>query len=161
MKDFIALLINQSHAEQVVVNQALTDALARLDLMLEGLCGDLQVEFHGPFVGVETPKAHQMVVRAHEWKIHQPAWSVKICVASPEAHDRAEWAMQGVGRLRKQVIVKALPDFFAGYAEAIEAAGKTTTAAGQRVLELARQFNPQPGTNATSPCCKNAGGVKG
>ena len=141
MKDFIALLVNQSHAEQVVVNQALTDALARLDLMLEGLCGDLQVEFHGPYVGVETPKAHQMVVRAHEWKIHQPAWSVKICVASPEAKDRAEWAMQGVGRLRKQVIVKALPAFFAGFAKAIEAAGKAGTPSGQRVLELAAQFN--------------------
>ena len=124
-----------------MVNQALTDALARLDLMLEGLCGDLQAEFHGPYVGVETPKAHQMVVRAYEWKICQPVWSVKICVASPEAHDRVEWAMQGVGRLRKQVIVKALPAFFAGFARAVEAAGKIETSSGQRVLELAQQFN--------------------
>ena len=141
MKDFIALLVEQSRLQSVVINPALDDALTHLDHALAGLCAALQVEYRGPYVGVETPLAHQMVVREHEWKIHQPAWSMKICVAAPEANCRAEWPIQGVGRLRKALVVKALPAFFAGFAETIEQADKADTSAGLRVLELSRRFN--------------------
>jgi len=141
MKDFIALLVEQSRLQSVVINPALDDALTHLDHALAGLSAAVQVEYRGPYVGVETPLAHQMVVREHEWKIHQPAWSMKICVAAPEANCRAEWPIQGVSRLRKALVVKALPAFFAGFAEAIEQAGKQDSSAALRVLELARRFN--------------------
>lgn len=141
MKDFIAFLVEQSRLENVPVNAALDDALTHLDNMLTGLGEALQVAYLGPCVGVETPEAHQMVVRPHEWQIHQPAWSMKICSTAPQANLRAEWPAQGASRLRKARIVKALPAFFAGYAEAVREAGKDGTAAGQRVLELARRFN--------------------
>lgn len=141
MKDFIALLVEQSRQQRIVINPALDDALTHLDHALEGLCAAVQVECHGPYVGVETPLAHQMVVREHEWKIHQPAWSMKICVAAPEANCRAEWPIQGVSRLRKVLVVKALPEFFAGFAEAVKSAGKENSSAGMRVVELAQRFN--------------------
>lgn len=141
MKDFIRHLCEQSRLDQVPINASLDDALTHLDNMLTGLAAALQVEYIGPYVGVETLQAHAMVVRAHEWQIHQPSWSMKICSAIPEAHYRAEWPAQGASRLRKRLIVKALPDFFAGYAAAVHAAGKADTTAGLRVIALEQQFN--------------------
>lgn len=141
MKDFIRHLAEQSRRDVVPVNSALDDALTHLDNMLAGIASALQVEYIGPYVGVETLKAHAMVVRAHEWQIHQPSWSMKICSAIPEANYRAEWPAQGASRLRKKLIVKALPDFFTGYAAAVREAGKTDTTAGQRVIALEQQFN--------------------
>ena len=140
MKDFISYLVQQSHCEKVAITSELDDALSNLDHMLGGICADLQVAFEGPYVGVETLKAHRLVVRPHEWKIHEPAWSMKICSAAPQANYRAEWAVQSAGRLRKQVVVKALPDFFSGFAKAIEAAEKSELSSGKRVIELAQRF---------------------
>jgi hypothetical protein len=142
MKDFITYLAEQSRNETVSVGRNLDDALARLDHALAGLSAELQVEYYGPHIGVETPDAHQMVVRLHEWKMNEPTWSLKVCSTAPQANYRAEWPVQGTGRLRKQLIVKALPAFFRGYALAVAAAGKSDTAAGQRVEALAKQFNP-------------------
>lgn len=141
MKDFISLLDQQIRSEKVAVTPELDDALSKLDHMLEGICAELQIEYDGPFVGVEILGAHRLVVRAHEWKIHEPAWSMKICSTAPAANSRAEWAVQSAGRLRKQIVVKALPAFFAGFAQAIETAGKSETPAGKSVQELAQRFN--------------------
>lgn len=140
MKDFIALLVQQSKSDKVRVDGDLDGALSSLDHMMDGICADLQVEYFGPFVGVETPEAHQLVVRAHEWRIHQFLWGLKVCSAAPQANYRAEWAVQGSGRLRKQLIVKVLPAFFAGFAEAVRKAGKADLPAGKRVLDLAQRF---------------------
>ena len=140
MKNFINHLVAQSRLGTVTVNATLHDALTHLDNMLAGLAEALQVEYLGPYVGVETLLAHRMVVRPHEWKIHQPSWSMKICSAIPEANYRAEWPAQGSSRLRKQLIVKALPEFFAGYAEAVRTAGKIDTPAGQRLLAAHNEF---------------------
>ena len=85
-------------------------------------------------------KVHRMMVRSHEWKIHHCAWSMKIRCATPQGGWRAEWAIQGAGRLRKKSVIQALPEFFRGYAAAVQAAGKTHTAAGKRSVQLARDF---------------------
>lgn len=140
MKDFVDLLARQAGAAGVRVDAELDAALARLDLMLEGLCADLEVEYHGPYVGVEKLEAHRMVVRPHEWRIHCRAWSLKLCSAAAEADFRAEWAIQGAGRLRKALVVKALPQFFSGFAAAVTAAGKGGTPSGRRILQLAQRF---------------------
>ncbi len=141
MKDFIQYLASQSRLDQPAVNNALDDALTHLDNTLAGIAAALQVEYIGPYVGVETLKAHAMVVRAHEWQIHNPTWSMKISSAVPEANYRAEWPAQGASRLRKQLITKALPAFFAGYTAAVQAASKLDTPAGQRLAAINAQFN--------------------
>ncbi len=141
MQDFLSHLLSQARAEAVTVDARLDDALARLDHMLEGLAGALQVEVFGPHVGVETPAAHQLVIRAHAWRLGPSSWSLKVCSTAPQAGFRAEWSVQGAGRLRKQRIVKALPQLFADYAAAVSAAGRGDSPAGRRVLELARRFN--------------------
>jgi len=141
MEDFISLLDEQSRSEKVAVTPELDAALAKLDRMLEEICAALQIEYDGPYVGVEILGAHRLAVRAHEWKIHAPAWSMKICTTAPAANSRAEWAVQSAGRLRKQIVVKALPAFFAGFAQAIEAAGKSEMPAGKSVQALAQRFN--------------------
>jgi hypothetical protein len=66
---------------------------------------------------------------------------LKVCVAAPEANCRAEWPVQGVSRLRKVRVIKALPEFFAGFSAAVKAAGKADSPAGQRIAELAQRFN--------------------
>lgn len=140
MKNFINYLAEQGQQDSIPVNAALDDALTHLDNALAGLADALQVEYLGPFVGVETLLAHRMVVRAHEWQIHRPSWSMKICSAAPEANYRAEWPAQGSSRLRKRLIVKALPEFFSGYVEAVRLAQKIDSSAGQRLLALNQQF---------------------
>ncbi len=141
MKDFIGFLVEQSRLDTIAVNPALDDALTHLDHALAGLSEAVQVEYKGPFVGVETLKAHQLMVLRHEWIMHQPSWSMKVCVAAPEAQSRAEWPVQGVSRLRKVRVVKALPEFFAGFSAAVKAAGKADSPAGQRIAALAQRFN--------------------
>ncbi len=140
MNDFVALLIERSCASQPQVDTALGEALARLDHLLAGVSADLRVEYFGPWVGVETPMAHQLVVRAHAWDMGRPQWGVRVCSTAPQAHRRAEWTLRGSGRLRKALIVRVLPEFFAGYATAVAAAGRAQSASGRRVAELARRF---------------------
>lgn len=140
MKDFVGLLVERSRAAQPKVDAALDDALVRLDHLLAGVSADLQVEYYGPCVGVEAVSAHRLAVRAHLWEMGRPQWGVKICSTAPQAHWRAEWTLQGCGRLRKALIVRALPEFLAGYAQAVAAAGLSGSASGQRVAALARRF---------------------
>ena len=140
MKNFIHHLAEQSRLDSIAINAALDDALTHLDNMLGGLADALQVAYFGPFVGVEILTAHRMVVRAHEWHIHQPSWSMKICSAASAANYRAEWPAHGCSRLRKRLIVKALPEFFNGYTEAVRLAGKIDSPAGQRLAALNLQF---------------------
>ena len=141
MEDFILFLDQQSRHEKVAITLELDEALTKLDQLLAEICAAVQIEFDGPFVGVETPEAHRLAVRAHEWKIHEPSWSMKICTTAPAANSRAEWAVQSAGRLRKQIVVKALPAFFAGFAQAIDAAGKSEMPEAKHVQALAQHFN--------------------
>jgi hypothetical protein len=141
MQPFIEHLITQTRTQTVRVDEELDAALAQLDVLLAQLAGDLRVEYYGPEIGVAAGRhVYRLVVRAHEWEIHNPTWSLKVCTALPHAHWRADWAVQGVGRLRKPLIVQALPAFFAGYADAIVAAGQADTPAGRQVTELSRAF---------------------
>ncbi len=140
MKDFVELLVSQSKADRVSVTSALDDALKHLDNVMTGIAGDLQVEFFGPFVGVETELAHQLIVRAHSWELGGKEWSLKVCTTAPQSDFRPEWPIQGSGRLRKQLIVKALPAFFKDYVEAVAQAGRADTPSGKRIAQLAERF---------------------
>lgn len=140
MKAFLPLLARLSRASTIPVDSELDDALARLDHMLDGLCTALEVEHFGPFVGVERLEAHRLVVRKHVWRLDAPAWSLKICPTAPAANWRAEWAIQSASRMRKPIVVRALPEFFSGFVAAIHAVGKDQTLAAGRISEIAAQF---------------------
>gem|GEM_PF-2236785 len=134
----VQLLAAEAARERVVITPALDKALAALDAELESLAPELQVEYIGPGVGVEGKEdVYRLVVRPHEWAIHEPSWSLKVCDALPNADWRAAWAVQGVSRARKAEVVRKLPEFMREYAERIREAGKAETAAGRRVQELA------------------------
>ncbi len=142
MTPFIELLVARSRASMPRVDLDLERALVQFDAMLEQLAADLQVEHYGPEIGLGAgAQVYRMVVRPHEWHLGKRMWSLRICTALPHARWRADWAIQGASRLRKQKIVSGLPDFLCGYASAIQAAGKAATNSGQRVLELARRFS--------------------
>lgn len=141
MQTFLDDLAQASGADPLVVNPRLDVALAQLDKMMAGLAGELQVEYYGPPIGIGAGRdVYRLVVKAHEWEIAQPTWSLKVCTALPHAQWRADWAVHGASRQRKALIVRALPSFFAGYAEAIAQAGKGESAAARRVQEIARRF---------------------
>ena len=142
MQTFLELLVAQSRAPEVVVNGQLDAALTQLDSMIARLAEDVAVEYYGPDIGINAGKeVYKLVVRQHEWQIHEPAWSLRVCTALPHAGWRADWAIQGASRLRKKNIVKALPAFFVGFAAAITQAGKAETNAGSRILQLSKLFS--------------------
>lgn len=145
MKAFLPLLASLAQAPTLRVTGELDDALAHLDHMLEGLCEALRVEYYGPYVGVERRDAHRLVVREHVWQIDQARWSLKICSSAPAANWRAEWSIQNASRMRKPLIVRALPEFFCGFAAEIESQGKAQTPAGVRIAEIAQLFAPARG----------------
>ncbi len=141
MQPFIEHLVRQCRAQTVRVDDELNAALAQLDTLVGQLASELRVEYYGPEIGVGAGHhVYRLVVRAHEWEINNPTWSLKVCTALPHAGWRADWAIQGVGRLRKALVVQALPAFFAGYGAAIATAGQANTPAGRQVIELARIF---------------------
>jgi hypothetical protein len=136
--DYLAV---QAHGE-VCVDAALDRALERLDAVLAEIAAALAVEHYGPGVGVEgRADVYRLVVRAHQLDARSPpAWGLKICDATPHGNWRVAWAIHAASRRRKHTLVKALPEFFDGYAEAVAAAGKTDTPAGRRLLEIAKRF---------------------
>lgn len=145
MKAFLNILAACSQAPSIHVAHELDDALAHLDHMLTGLCEAVRVEYFGPYVGVERRDAHRLVVREHTWQLGQRSWSLKVCASAPAANWRAEWAIHNASRMRKPLIVRALPEFFAGFAAAIEAQGKIRTPAGARISEIAMLFAARRG----------------
>jgi hypothetical protein len=92
----------------------------------------------GQAVGVENGSAHRLVMAAHAWQLGAPTWGSRVCSPTLGGGWRSEWTLAGVGRVRKALIVAALPELLAEYAAAVTAAGKHETHAGRRVLELAR-----------------------
>lgn len=141
MEPYIDYLARQAQQAHIVVTADLDDALRALDNALEQLAAQLQVEYVGPGVGVEgAADVYKLVVRAHEWVIHQRTWSLKICDALPNAQWRAAWPVHGASRARKIATVRALPKFMQGFAAAIAEAGKSDTPAGQRIAAMARAF---------------------
>lgn len=145
MSSFIDLLVERSRAPRPRIDQELEHALFQLDTMLESLAADLQVEHYGPAVGLGSgAHVYRLVVRPHEWLIDQHVWGLRVCTALAHARWRADWTLHGASRLRKQEILRQLPDFFSGYADSIRAAGKADTNAGRRVIDLAKRFCSAP-----------------
>jgi hypothetical protein len=141
--DFLVHLASEARSPRVRVDAALEEALVRLDALLESLCQELQVEYVGPAVGVEAREVHRLVVAAHAWTAGPPAWGVRVCCARAPSGWRAEWTLAGAGRLRKRLIVQALPEFLEGFLEAVVVAGKADTPAGRQLARLREAFSPR------------------
>lgn len=145
MPTFIDHLIAQSRASPVVAGVDLNGALTQLDRMLEDLAADLQVEFYGPHVGLFPDRpSYRLVVRAHVWDTQRARWGLAVCTALPSGGWRADWRVQAVSRLRRNVLVQALPEFFVGFAAVVRAAGKGDSGAGRRLCQIADQFRQMP-----------------
>jgi hypothetical protein len=143
MSDYIEFLAEQAKQDNVPVTKALDEALAELDREFETLAGELEVEHVGPGVGMADMQAehvYKLVVRYHVWDVFKEGWGLKVCDALPNCEFRPMWPVQGVNRLRKKQLVQGLPEFFAGFADAVKAAGKADTPAGQRALAMAAAF---------------------
>lgn len=140
---FVELLAAQAHAERVRLDAELDAALRALDAEMSELADALRVEYVGPGVGMRDMQAEQvfrLAVRRHVWDVSEAGWGLKVCDGLPNGGLRAMWPIYGVARLRKQQLVQALPEFFAGMAQAVRAAGKGETTAGQRLSSLAAAF---------------------
>lgn len=125
----------------VSVSRELDEALEALDMEMTRLAGALQIEYLGPGVGMADMNAehvYRVVVRHHVWDTTTAGWGVRVCDALDNNDLRPMWSLRGVGRLRKRQLLAVLPEFFQGYAAALEAAGVADTPAGRRVLEIAR-----------------------
>lgn len=139
--DFIELLAARSRARVLATDAALDRALAQIDRAMSALAGALRVEYYGPEVGAGgAPHAYRLAVREHALGPDRAEWGLKVCNALPHARWRAEWGLAAVSRQRKPLVVRALPVFFAGYADVVARAGGAETAAGRRVVEIARRF---------------------
>ncbi|MGA7800369.1 MAG: hypothetical protein WCC36_06120, partial [Gammaproteobacteria bacterium] len=128
MEPYVAYLAEQALAEPVAITAELDAALARLDRAFATLAAELQVEYFGPGVGVDAERSvFQLVIGPHRGGIEGPVWGLRVCDGTASGGLRPMWAVQGVGRLRKALVVKALPELLAGFAAAIGAAGKADT----------------------------------
>ncbi|WP_455379960.1 hypothetical protein [Acidihalobacter prosperus] len=144
MDEKISLLASTITAPRIIINDALDDALKVLDERLEMLSSALAVEYVGPGVGMRDMAAehvYRLVVRYHLWDTTRSGWGLKVCDALPNGMMRPMWPIYGVGRLRKQQLIRALPDFFQGYLEAVEAAGKDQEPAGRALYALAEDLS--------------------
>jgi predicted transcriptional regulator len=139
--DFLVHLAVEARNPRVRVDAALEEALAQLAAVLERLCQELQVEYVGPPVGVEAREVHRLVVAAHAWTTGAPSWGVRVCSSRSPFGWRAEWTLAGAGRLRKRLIVQALPEFLEGFVQAVVAAGKADTPAGRQLARLREAFS--------------------
>ena len=143
MSDYIEFLAEQAKQDNVPVTQALDEALTALDQEFESLAKDLEVEYVGPGVGMADMQAehvYKLVVRYHVWDVFKEGWGLKVCDALPNCEFRPMWPVQGVNRLRKKQLVQGLPEFFAGFADAVKTAGKAETPSGERALAMAAVF---------------------
>jgi len=144
MDEKISLLASAIAAHRIIVNDALDDALKALDERLETLSSALTVEYIGPGVGMQDMAAedvYRLVVRYHLWDTTRSGWGLKVCDALPNGMMRPMWPIYGVGRLRKQQLIRALPDFFQGYLKAVESAGKGQEPAGRALYALAEDLS--------------------
>ncbi len=142
LEEDLRALATLGHSRALWPEERVSRALGRIDHVLCALAGVLEVEYYGPEVGLGAGReVYRMVVRRHHLGADMDVWGLWICTALPHAQWRPAWRMPDAGRLRKQLVVKALPAFFQGYAEAVRDAGKAGTNAGRRLLALARMVS--------------------
>ncbi|AKJ96024.1 hypothetical protein TVD_11965 [Thioalkalivibrio versutus] len=126
------------------LNAEVDQALAALEQELNRLAGELQVEYVGPAVGMADMQAehvYRLVIRQHEIDVTRHEWSLWVCDALDNCDFRATWPVTGAARLRRKQVVAVVPELVAGYRDAVAAAGKADTPAGQRLAQIASVFS--------------------
>lgn len=139
MEPFLRVLHDRIRAQEIRADAPLDVALGQLSRLLAQLADDLKTEYIGPPVGLGAGQgAFCLAIRAHSEVVRERHWAVRVCSAQPHAALRAEWDLPAVSRLRKAVVVRALPAFLSGYLAAVAAAGKDGTRAGLRLASIVR-----------------------
>lgn len=145
MEPFLTLLREHAYDPRARPTAALDEALGRLDRILARLAQALKVEYIGPYVGIGAGReAFCLAVRAHRETADAEVWAARVCSAGPHQALQARWSFSSVARLRKPILVGALPQFLAGYSAAVMAASQADTRAGRRLRELAHALSPDP-----------------
>lgn len=146
MEPFLKILHDRVWAGEIRTDAALDIALGQLSRLLAQLADDLKTEYIGPPVGLGAGQgAFCLAIRAHSEAAHERHWAVRVCSAQPHAALRAEWDLPAVSRLRKAVVVRALPMFLCGYRAAVVAAGKGGTRAGLRLASIVQALAAESG----------------
>lgn len=142
MDSFLTLLRARIRDPSLPPDPALDDALGQLDHVLSGLAPALEVTYVGPFVGLGAGReAFRLVVSAHTETVQAKTWGARVCSAGPHQNLHARWTLRSVARLRKPIVLAALPAFLAGYYDAVVAAGKAPSKAGLRLLQLTQALD--------------------
>ncbi|WP_308387787.1 hypothetical protein [Acidithiobacillus sp. AMEEHan] len=98
--------------------EVLRTAFIPLDHLLADIATDLQIVYDGPGVGLGTqPNLHRLRVAQHHWTGSEQAWGLAVCSYAGPGEPRSEWRIARASRERLPVILRALPEFFHGYAE--------------------------------------------
>lgn len=125
--------------EGATAEASVNTALLALEQELNRLSESLQVEYVGPGVGMADMQAesvYRLVIRAHEHDVTRTRWGVMVCDALDNCDYRPMWPMTGVGRLRRRQVIAVVPEFVKGFRDAVDAAGKGDTPAGQRLARI-------------------------
>jgi hypothetical protein len=145
MRSYLEILAERAGAEQVVIDAGLDQALAELDRVMERLGTALEVEHVGPGVGMADMGAehvYRLVMRRHRRDVFTEGWGLRVCDALANCELRPMWPLQGTARLRKRQVVRALPEFLAGYLRAVVEADKSDTVAGRELRKIAEAMAP-------------------
>lgn len=145
MEPFLTLLRDHARDSQARPTAALDEALGRLDRILFDLAHALKVEYIGPYVGIGAGReAFCLAVRAHKETADGEVWAARVCSAGPHQALQPRWSLSSVARLRKPILVGALPQFLGGYYDAVAAASLADTRPGRRLRELAHALSQDP-----------------
>ncbi|ADC70909.1 hypothetical protein TK90_0394 [Thioalkalivibrio sp. K90mix] len=126
------------------LNAEVDQALAALEQEINHIAAELQVEHVGPGVGMADMNAehvYRLVIRQHEIDVTRHEWSLWVCDALDNCDFRATWPVTGAGRLRRKQVTAVVPELVTGYRDAVVAAGKGDTPAGQRLEQMAGLFS--------------------
>ncbi|WP_369574303.1 hypothetical protein [Acidithiobacillus sp. IBUN Pt1247-S3] len=114
---FLLLLQRHLHGE-TAGGESLREAFVSLDHLLVDIASDLQITYDGPGVGLgKQADLHRLRIAEHHWTGTERVWGLAVCSYAGRGEPRSEWRIQRASRERLPVILRALPEFFRGYAE--------------------------------------------
>lgn len=124
--------------EETPRTEALRAAFVPLDHLLADIATDQQILYDGPGVGLGIqPNLHRLRIAQHHWTGSERAWGLAVCSYAGQGEPRSEWRIARASRERLPVILRALPEFFHGYAE-MALREHPSRGSSRRLQEIAR-----------------------
>ncbi|MDD3761092.1 MAG: hypothetical protein PHO57_09720 [Acidithiobacillus sp.] len=125
--------------EKTPGTEALRAAFVPLDHLLADIATDQQITYDGPGVGLGMQaNLHRLRIAQHHWTGTERAWGLAVCSYAGQGEPRSEWRIARASRERLPVILRALPEFFHGYAELArkEHPGRSSSKRLQEIADL-------------------------